>query len=259
MTVTGQPPQGPTATPPAVQAPAQGAHPWDNDLAFIEDESVRSQVSDYLGSSWQPRVTQLEQRSKPALEFLEEFQNEPGATTLGVIEEVYGEDAAKSFADYLTTQFGDNPPEGQQPGTEQPQSQPPTADPRLERMLSQWEVEQQERDWKAGLTEFQAAHPDVEIDDLLFRPFAAMTDGDLDQALVGYRNFIDTAKEKLGVAGEPAPEGSATQPPPALGTQGGSSPVPAEKTGQSIGDAIQDWVNDLKAQGQDVIPPDPNG
>jgi hypothetical protein len=246
-----------TATP-APQAQPQSQGPWANDLAFIEDESIRSQVSEYLGTKVQPYITQLEQRAKPALDLYDEFQNEPGATTLGVIEEVYGEDAAKTFAEYLTDTFGNPSDPAQTPATEQPQSQTPN-DPRLERMLSSWERDEQEREWKSALSEFQEAHKDVEIDDLLFRPFAAMTDGDLDQALVGYRNFLDTAREKLAPGeGGTTTEETVTQPPPALGTQGGQSPVPAERTGQSIGEAISDWVNDLKAQGQPVAPPDPN-
>lgn len=248
--------QGTPAPPAQAQASAQGT-PWDNDLAFIEDESIRSQVSDYLGQKVQPYVTQLEQRSKPAVDFFEEFNNEPGATTLGIIEEVYGADAAKSFADYLTDTFsnegdGGNPAETQQPAQT-------AQDPRLERMLNSWELEEQEREWKKGLAEFQTQHADVEIDDLLFRPFAAMTDGDLDQALVGYQNFLNTAREKFA-PGEGTTETGETEvkPPPALGTQGGGTPPPVEPTGQSIGDAIEGWVNDLRAQGQTVAPPDPN-
>jgi hypothetical protein len=243
--------QGAQSTSPQPQS--QGT-PWDQDLAFIEDETTRSQVSDYLGKKVQPYVTQLEQRAKPALEFYNDFQEEPGATTLGVIEELYGPDAAKTFAGYLTEQFG----EGHEPPEEQQHEAQSYDDPRLQRMLESWEQQEQEREWSDALKELQEAHKDIEIDDLLFRPFAAMADGDLEQALVGYRNFFATAKEKLGIQpAPPAEDDGFSQAPPALGTTGGTAVPPVEPTGQSIGDAISDWVNDLKAQGQTVAPPHP--
>ncbi len=249
--------------PSARPQPQSQGTPWDKDLAFIEDESLRSQVSEYLGKNVQPYITQLEQRAKPALEFYQDFNDEPGATTLGVIEELYGPDAAKTFAEYLTDEFGQEPtePEAQQPVD-------PSQDPRLSRMLDSWEQTEQEKEWASALVDLQKTESEraaaegreaVEIDDMLFRPFAAMTDGDLDQALLGYRAFLDTAREKLVPQAQGPTEDDGFSPPPALGSQGGSSPQPVEKTDQSIGDAISDWVNDLKAQGQTVAPPHPNG
>lgn len=256
MSGTATPGQGQTATPPAgAQAQAQGS-PWEKDLAFIEDESIRSQVSDYLGQKVQPYVTNLEQKAKPAVEFYEDFQADPGSVTLDVIEELYGEGVAKNFAEIVTAEFGDDSPnEVTNTEQQQPASQP-NEDPRLKRMLDSWEQSENEKEWKTALADLQEQHQDVEIDDLLFRPFAAMTDGDLDQALIGYRQFLSTAKEKF-VAAEDGDENE-VQPPPALGAQGGGTPHPVEPTGQTLGEAIEGWVGDLRAQGQPVAPPNPN-
>jgi hypothetical protein len=255
-----QPPQGGQGQndPTNVQPQSQGS-PWDADLAFIEDEATRNQVSNYLGQKVQPYVTQLETRAKPALDLYQEYEQDPGATTLGMIEEVYGPDSAKAFAEFVA---GYDP--GTDPGPEsQPNTEPSSSDPRIAKMLESWEATEQEKEWASALTDLQQAEKEtaereqreaVEIDDLLFRPFAAMTNGDLDQALVGYKNFLATAQEKLAPPANGAP---AAQAPPALGSAGGATEPPIQPTGQTLDEAIVDWAKDLNAQGQSVIPPNP--
>jgi hypothetical protein len=244
-------PQGQGQPDPPADAQPQGqGSPWDQDLNFIEDEATRQQVSQYLGQKVQPYVTQLETRAKPALDLYNEYEQDPGGVALGMIEEVYGKDSAKAFAEYVTQ--GYDP--GTDPDTGQPVPEPSSQDPRISKMLESWEATEQEKEWNSALSELQTQNPDVEIDDLLFRPFAAMTDGDLNQALVGYKNFLATAQEKLvpQAAGDPPPPA-----PPALGSAGGATEPPIQPTGQSLDEAIVDWARDLHSQGQSVIPTPP--
>lgn len=249
-----------TTAAPTPQPQSQGpSTPWDSDVAAtFADPSIQAQVSEFLGQKVQPYVTRVEQSAKAGSEFLSEFQERPGETFLEVASELYGPETAKAIQAHLASEsegeydpFGDEDYEFEA----QPNQFEQSTDPRVQRMLQSWEQEQQEKAYNEHLTALKEANPDVKIDDALFQPFAVATQGDLDLALAGYRNFIERARAEFGQAPESVTTNQTNQgPPPAIGSTTGATAPPTVPTGQSLDEAINDFFNEQRAQGNSVVP-----
>jgi hypothetical protein len=243
---TAPPPQ----TPPAATPPAAG--PWAEDLAqYIEDEAARAQADRYLREKIQPRMTQLEQAQSeyaPAREFMDDLREDPTATTVALITELYGDEVGKQTAELI--QAGLNPAAAAEAATQNPPP-PPPADPVVDQMKAEYEEKQREKLFNKELERVKATPnaQGVEIDRDLFAVFVSMAEGDFDNALVGYKQFEAQARQRYGPTqpGEDDPD-----PPPAvLGTQPGGAPAstpPVVKDYKGdLGAALDDFLTDLRA------------
>lgn len=243
------------------QQQAAGDSPWSADLAQrFADEAQRAEVDAFLRETVQPYVTQREQSAKPAMELYEDLQANPGATYLELTTDLFGDDAAKAITAYLEQEYG----EGDQPNTAPAQAsaaQPNVpegeiTDPRIKEMLNDWEEQRNEKLYASELSRLQTANPNVPIKDDLFRPFVVAEEGDMERAFLSYQGFITSARAELFK--DTGTEGAPTAPP-ALGSgnQSAGTPPPTEKHYESVGEAIEDWANEMKAAGQQIAPPAP--
>lgn len=244
----------PVATPPAVQPQSQG-HPWDTDLSFIPDESVRSQVSDYLASTWQPRVTQIEQSSKQALDLYNDFGEKPKDTLVDVAEELYGKDVATAFRQYLDEVEG-----SPDPATTQPQATAegqPQRDPEVQALIDKERAREEQEAFDAEFARVKEANPGIPFDRNLYMAEVAQT-GDFDVAVQTYTtNHSDYIQflQSQQAAENPAP----ADPPPTLGSgeATGAAEVQTETQNPTLHEAIDDFAQELAARGQSFAPSSP--
>lgn len=254
--VQGQPPQPPAAepvvTPPTVQPTGQG-HPWDQDLSFIPDEQVRSSVSDYLANTWQPRVTQIEQSSKPAVELYNDFSEKPKDTLVDVAKELYGADVASAFKQYLDEVEG-SPETPQAP---QPTGEQPARDPEVQAIVD-WKREQDEKAaFDAEFSRVEQANPGLKIDRDLFIREVAET-GNFDQAVTAYQSKYAGYLQYLQQQEAATPP--AEVPPPATlgsGEAAGAGEVPSTPQNQTLHEAIDDFFEVEGARGSTGVPAPP--
>jgi hypothetical protein len=244
-----------SAVPTSPQPQSQGATgPWAQDVAAqFDDPEVQARVSEFLGQKVQPYVTRIEQDAKVAQEFVKEFQDAPGETFLEVATELYGPETAKAIKEQLESQYvpSDEDPYADYGTAEPDEFADSSLDPRVKTMLESWERDQQEKAYAEHLQALKDANPDVEIDEVLFQPFAVATQGDLDLALAGYKQFVEQAQAKFGTAAqEPEP-----QAPPVLGSTTSASTAPAtQPTGESLNEAIDNFFAEQKARGGSIVP-----
>jgi hypothetical protein len=234
--------------------------PWAADLEqYFEDESARQAADRYMREKVQPYVTNVESQAKPALELYSDLQENPGATYLELTTDLFGDEAAKAITAYLEQAYGEDEVSGEVTPPANPEAQPQNTgkvdDPRIQEMLTDWEDQRNERLYNSELERLSRENPDVVIHDSLFRHHVVMADGDMDQALASYKQFVSEAASTLGLQAAP----NAPTAPPTLGSgvQGGSTPPPTEKKYESVGDAIEDWAAEQRAIGQSIAPPNP--
>lgn len=246
--VQTQPVQGPSgvANPAPTQAPAQG-RPWDNDLAFIPDAQVRSQVSDYLATQWQPRMTQIEQESASALELYRDFRSDPANTLREVTEELLEADLVK--AEDLKVPTAEAPVEAQ-PGADVPPpaqttTQPDQRDPEVQALLDRERERAEKEAFDAEYERVKAAHPNLHLDYDLYLQAVAET-GDFDKGIEQYQDKFGEYDRFLAsqATAEPTPD---PQAPPVA--EAGTGEVPTEPKYESLNDAIDDYFQEQSAAG----------
>jgi hypothetical protein len=268
---TPAPDTAPDATPDTEPAPdvtpapdEGGSSPWASDLATtFEDENVRGQVDEFLRAQVQPYVTKLEQDStdnRYANRLWDDFTNNPLETYKQVSEELLGEDVAaevlKTIENYGETpapapdQASTTPSSDQENQITPTQAQDQIPD-RLRPVVEDFENRQLETNYNQAIERLQEDNPDVEIDKDLFHPFVAATQGDLDVALEGYKEWVSGAKQRFGVdvnADEIPPE-----TPPQVIDQPASATPPQEQAYESLDEALDAFFDEQKR------PPTPVG
>lgn len=250
------------------------SNPWDSDLeAAFEDESTRAAVSEFLGEKVQPYVTKIEQESKPdrdASLLWEQFHEEPVATTIQVIRELYGEEKADAFTAILQGEAEENQPNSEDvqtttpPENQQQQTQGIEFDqlpPEVQEMIQKQKLEESKEAYYGEIDRIRSEHAeelpkDAEgkprLDADMFHPFVVAAEGNFDAAYEGFQKWIDTAKREAGlVTGEEntGDENTTTTPPTTLNSQtrDASAQVPANKTHQTIDGALDEMFEELKA------------
>ena len=211
-------------------------------------------MSEYLGTNWQPYVSQIEQSNSQAQELLRDFQADPRKTFLEVADELYGADAAKAIEAALGT------PQTPDSGA-QPQIDPAveSRDPEVQALLDWKRSQDEESAFNAEFERIKAANPDTPWDRTLFLPEVANL-GDFDQAAASYKEkygtYLKWQAEQAAATGEPG-----VPAPQALGTQGaeGTGTVPTEKPNQTLHEALDEFFDEQRAAGQSVAPPVPTG
>ncbi len=244
--------------------------PWDSDLATaFEDEATREAVSEFLGEKVQPYVTKLEQESKPdrdATVLWEQFHEEPVATTIQVIKELYGPEKAEAFADILQGSTEEPPTEGDvtKPETnEEPVTNENTdtsikfeqLPPEVQEVIQAQKLEESRKAYYSEIDRIATEHADeLPKDDEgkpklpadTFHPFVVAADGDFDAAYEGFQKWIESARSELGVQQETS---TTDTPPPTIDsrTRDASQRVPEQKKHQTIDGALDEMFDELKA------------
>lgn len=244
--------------PPAVAQPAPSAeprHPWDQDLSFITSDEERAKVSDYLATTWQPRVTQLEQSSKPAVELYNDFSEKPKDTLVDVARELYGADVATAFSQYLDEVEGS--PNPVTPQADQPTGDQPARDPEVQAIID-WKKNQDEQAaFDAEFARVQEANPGVYLDRDLFIPEVAET-GNFDQAVQvyaqKYADYLQFRQQQATAVAEPQPT-----PPNTLGSgeATGAGEVQTAPQNQTLHEAIDDFFEVEAQRGSAGVPAPP--
>lgn len=254
----------PVPTTPAAQpapaapaaAPSQG-RPWDNDLAFINEPGLRSQVSDYLAQTWQPHVTQIEQSSAQATELLTDFQTKPQDTFLDVADELFPE-KAKAIREALGVETTPAAP-----ATAQPTDIPAEVqrDPEVQALLDWKRSNDEKAAFDAEFERVQAAHPDLKFDRALY--IAEVADqGDFDKAVSSYRT--KGYSEYLTWKEAQAAAAAAATPPVAPATLGssqveGAASVETQAHKPTLHEALDNFFDRQEASGNSAAPPVPTG
>lgn len=255
--------QEPQGQEGATQQPGPG--PWATDLERFPEE-VRGDIDSYLRETWQPRVTQLEQGQMPEgiSQFLDDISKPETADQafLQMAYELYGDDALPFFETALQYAYGD---QGQQPQGDQGQ-QPVQQedgfeidlDPEDREILDEVKAEREDARYKAALSEFQAEHKDLpeDVDRLMavLSPFVLAAEGDIDegyQLYTEWRQAVDSGQVTEEQAADAAEAGIKPEEltPQTLGLQGQSPGTPVVKQGQSIGEAVEELMADMRASG----------
>lgn len=245
------PAQVPNAsTQPDAQANAQGAGsgPWAAQLAQF-DEATRSSVDQFIRTSVQPYVTQLEQKvaaGKDAERLFTSLNEAPAETYLQITSELFGDEAVDAVIALLA---GEN-----NEGTTAPEaaanSSEPARDPEMEAFRQSYVADKRREAYDNEMSRVKSAAEaagDTPVVDRLFHTFVSMADGDFDRAYDGYKQFYGEFKNT--VTGEPAAvEGEQRVIAPS--TLGSSTSTvtapPVEKTYTSIDDALDDFFAETR-------------
>lgn len=248
---------------PASTEPVQFSSdaPWAGDLAQFGDQA--GAVDQYLRSRWQPRVTQLEQQyaeSAGAREFLGAFEQDAEAANVAVNRQLYGDEYGDALAASLGRVDLMMNPQGQQ--TQQPvqQAVPQQAapqqsmDPRLERMLSSWEEDQQQRQYDDAKAQFLSDPQYADIDSELFDPFIHASDT-WDEAVNMYRSWAAHYASRNGSTETGQQEVQTA--PPTIGSNAGGAPgsTPSVPDYSQMRDPVGAAIDDIFSEAKPVAPP----
>lgn len=256
--VQTQPVQGPSGSTPAAPAavaspapaqPQSQGRPWDNDLSFIPDAQVRSQVSEYLAQTWQPRMTQLEQQNAAATSLYEDFRSNPRDTLREVAAELIEAELVKpeDLKDVLPVGEPQAQPEPQtpEPSPADPQHQ---RDPEVQALLDRERERAEKEAFDAEYERVKQAHPDLALDYDLYLQSVAET-GDFDQAVERYQDKFGDFDRYLREQATAEPQTDPTAPPvadPAAGT----GEVATEPKYETLDEAIDDYFAEQSATGE---------
>ncbi len=254
----------------AVETPAG---PWAKDLeASFDDPDVRARVDEFLRQTVQPRVTQLEQTTKPnrdALKLWDAFQENPVQTYVQVAAELFGEDEAARIARIAQGEQEAEPPAAAAPEQEwsddgnEPPSEgdgPLSLDklpPEVREMVASKQAEEQRNQYYKLLDQLREDHADelpkdakgepvLDID--VFHPFVVSAGGDFEAAFQGYLNW----SEKAGVQSTPSEEEAEahTEAPPAIDSTTRAAPgavPPQEKQFGSLDEAMDSFFDEQQS------------
>lgn len=231
--------------------------PWADDLRGALGEEYAGAfdaVDGYLRSNWQPRVTELEQGTAEARELWNDVTTDFDSTLVNLFASAYGEEhpeLVEKFTESYNSLFSEGETEEDAPPAEgglDLDKLPPEVRQTVEWAQAKRDAElraEQASEYSQAKRELLEQHKDaLTEDDLdLLDPFVAGT-GTLEDAVTQYQAFLEKFASRHGFTradGEPAPE-----PPPVLGSEGGTAAVPpAEKKYtkyNEIGDALGDYL-----------------
>lgn len=241
--------------------------PWEKDLAErFEDESVREQVSAFLGETVQPYVTRIEQEARPsrdATRLWEGFNENPVETYVQVSRELYGPEVAERVAAILQ---GESPEEHEPsestppaPSEEEQETQGVSFDDlpvEVKEAVARQQAEEQRQAYYSEiervktenaetLPKDEEGNPRLNVD--LFHPFVVAADGDFDAAFEAYTEFYSQAKNEFGIQ---VPSGEEVEVPPATinsETRDAGETPPQEVKYDSLEDAMDAFFDEQNA------------
>jgi hypothetical protein len=206
---------GGEAPAPEAVVPSLPDSPWSSDLSGLglEGDSL-TRVDAYLRGTWQPRMTQFEQQlaqSANARELWDDFQADPRNTYLAVGAQLFGDEKVEALEKLLA----------QQEEAAQAQEAESPTDPRVAKMLEDYEARQQREAYERQLGAVKAANP--ELDEDLFHPFVIAAEGNFDDAVSRYNTYMGTVQAKYGQPQIEVPDAPTTL---GIGDGDGGSVVP---------------------------------
>lgn len=247
----GQPAVAPPVEAAPVAAPPQNEGPWASDLALLGlDAESLGKVDTFLRAKVQPYTTKLEQdiaSSRPASVLYNDLTDPEKAVDayVSITYEMFGKEAAEQL---LATLQGQTPQEQQQTVAEvasavEQQQAPQYAqlDPETQAFLQEQRMLSIEAQYDKDMAATIAANPDINPDHLHI--WVAQADGDFNQAVALYRQYVSSFITTPPVEGE--------QAAPVLGSDtGGAAPsnIPVEPKHQTMQQAIDNTMNMLKKQ-----------
>ena len=258
-------PAAPAAAPvqQVPQAPPVGPSPWAQSLQQAFAPEVAAQVDAWARSNVQPYVTRLEQQyaeTEGAREMLGAFQTDADAANIAVNRQLYGDVYADQLAASLgrpELMVGQAAPVQQQQYA-QPQYAQPAAqaqmDPRLERMLTSWEEQEQNRQYNEAKASFLTDPQYGDIDSELFDVFVGDAET-WDEAVQKYRAWAAHYQSRYGTA--PVSEQQQEGAPVTLGSQAGGAPgsTASQPDYSQSRDPVGDAIDDMFAENKPFAPP----
>lgn len=235
-------------------APASNA-PWAQELAStFADDSIRSQVDEFLRGQIQPYVTKLEQESvqnRDANRLWNDFAEDPYDTYVGVTKELFGDEVALKIASALEA---DDEPDYNPEENDVSDIDPLAIDEdelpdSVRSAVEYFQQQQQEAAWAQEMARIQEENPDLEIDEKLFDPFVVAADGNFDVAVAGYEDFVNTAKQKFGLEVGDLSSVDAGNAAPAVIDSSSSAPStpPQQQSYESLDDAMDAFFAEQNA------------
>lgn len=236
----------------SVQTPAAPSSdaPWAQELASqFADDTIRSQVDEFLRGNIQPYVTRLEQESvgnRDANRLWQDFAENPYETYVGVTKELFGDDLALRIASALESD--------DDPTTDHEEHEVPDYDLAIDEdelpesvreAVDFYQQQQQASAWEQEMNRVIEDYPDVEIDADLLNPFVIAAEGDFDVAVASYAQFVNNAREKFGLS---VGDLSDVNVPPVIDSDAtGTSTPPQQKQYESLDDAMDDFFAEQNA------------
>lgn len=238
------------STQPDAQANAQGAGsgPWAAQLAQF-DETTRSSVDQFIRTSVQPYVTQLEQKNaqaQDAIRLYSSLNEAPAETYLQITSELFGDEAVDAVIALLAGEDDEETPASEAAAN----SSEPARDPEMEAFRQSYVADKRREAYDNEMTRVKTAAEaagDIPVVDRLMHTFVSMADGDFDRAYEGYKQFY--GEFKTSVNGEdPVVEGEQRVTAPAtLGSANSTvTTPPIEKTYSSLDDALDDFFSEQR-------------
>lgn len=233
------------AAAPPTEAPADLTGPWADQLkASFDDPAEQAKVDAFLRATVQPYVTKLEQSTadlQDAQRLYDDLNNSPGETFLAITEELFGDEAAARVTEALRTGEAQVAPDGNVEATTT------KLDPETQALLDHVKEKKENEEYHALVDAFIANdHADIKKE--LFHPFVHAAEGDFDVAYAGYSEFLTKWKAENGVVADDPAEAEVETAPPALGSDtGGATAPPLTKPGQSLDEALDDFMNEQRA------------
>lgn len=255
---------------PASQDP--GSAPWSADLEQrFEDPETRAKVDEYLRSTMQPRMTQLEQKAaaaQDAQDLWNGFASQPYETLVGVIDQLFDESTAQNVYAALS---GEQGPEAQQAAQEvvkeaaqqegiapppTPAQERPQEDARLtpERLALLDEIAgDRNQQLYMQAVDDRIAVVGSDLDPNLVRKhvhsFVVGAGGNIDEGIARLRTFV----QEFGV---PATPGQISENAPQVLTDAGAAPQ-GEPIHTKVGwdDAFKDFEAEVAASNRPSAPP----
>jgi len=206
---------------------------------MFADEATRGQVDEFLRSKVQPYTTQLEQQAsqaKDATQLWNQLNENPVETYVRLTTEMFGEAAGQAVLAEVQQQVDKQ----QQPPQQDPNQQQMPTDPRFENVANWVEQQQNQAYYEQEMARIQQAHPEVRPE--LFHPFVAAADGNFNEAVNIYNNYITQWNAANAAPVPPVPEA-----PAVIGSDAATvSTPPVEPKKQSLDEAIGDFMNEQR-------------
>lgn len=244
----------PEVVPEPPAQPAVNPGPWAKDLERFPEE-IRSDVDAYLRETWQPRVTQLEQRPDlpdNAAQLWNDLNSEDkyAQAFLALTGDLFDDDVQQEVLTLLTKHYSEAPPTEEQPPKEEPPAQ--QRDPEVQALIDERHQDAYNKAVDAAVAEQKDEAGNVTVPAIpeafrdLLHPIVVQLDGDVEAGARVLREKLTTA----GVLGSSPAEEAPPEPPPATATVPTPPAVPTQPS-QSLEEAISDFWREQ----QSVAPP----
>jgi hypothetical protein len=203
-------------------------------------------VDEFLRTTVQPRVTQLEQATagnRHAERLYQDFTERPEDTYYSVTQELFGDEAAEAVREALAG--NENAPDADDDILSDFEGDLSDLPAEAREAIEYVQEQRQEQAFNAEIDRIKQDKPDLDLRPDLFYPFVTAADGDLDVAVENYEQFLNEFK---GTATPPPTEEApdpAESAPATVGTdRTGTSVPPTEQNYGSMDEALDAFFDE---------------